>query len=141
MIKKFRHVNVPTEKTPSKRKSHSNETTTISAKNRSNELYVLLNGNAPRNIISGLHFQSSGTTKKNSIVQAFHFDRRQAKLPIVEDPKAPWRCIFCWKEPYEEYLGPLFGPFQLNDQCRGYLNQSSLKDFFLKRQNIVRVFR
>lgn len=127
MIKKFRHVNVPSEKTTTtKRKSPSKESTSISAKNRSDELYVVVNANAPRHIISGLHLQSTGTTKKNSIVQSFHFDRRQTKLQTVEDTKAPWRCLFCWKEPYEEYLGPLFGPFPLNEQCRGYLNQSLL---------------
>ncbi|CAF4594872.1 unnamed protein product, partial [Rotaria magnacalcarata] len=46
-------------------------------------------------------------------------------MNTIEDTKAPWRCVFCWKEPYEEYLGPLFGPFQLNEQCRAYLSHSS----------------
>jgi hypothetical protein len=124
MIKKFRHINVPSERR-ARRKSHLNETTTISIKNRSDELYVVLNDNSPRNIISGLHLESTGTTKKNSSIQSFHFDRRQTKMHTVEDIKAPWRCILCWKEPYEEYLGPLFGPLQLNEQCRTYLNHSS----------------
>ena len=124
IIKKFRHINVPSKKRV-RRKSHTNESTTISTKNRSDELYVVLNDDAPRTIISGLHLESTGTTKKNSSIQSFHFDRRQTKMLTVEDTKAPWRCILCWKEPYEEYLGPLFGPFQLNEQCRGYLSHSS----------------
>ncbi len=130
IIKKFRHVNVPAEKKP-KKKSHSNESTTISIKNRSDELYVILNEDSPRNIISGSHLETTGTTKKNSTIQSFHFHRRQMKMNTVEDIKAQWRCILCWKEPYEEYLGPLFGPFQLNEQCRLYLNNSeSLFCFF-----------
>ena len=124
IIKKFRHINVPSEKT-TKRKSNTKESTTIAPKNRSDELYVLVDENSPRNIISGLHLESTGPTKKNSAIQSFHFDRRQTKMQPVEDAKAQWRCILCWKEPYEEYLGPLFGPFPLNEQCRGYFNNSA----------------
>ncbi len=123
IIKKFRHVNVPSEK-KTRKKSHSNESTTISLKNRSDELYVILNENLPRNVVSGLHLDTTENTKKKSIIQSFHFHRRQVKMNTVQDIKAQWRCILCWKEPYEEYLGPLFGPFQLNEQCRLYFNNS-----------------
>jgi hypothetical protein len=123
IIKKFRHVNVASERR-TKKKSHSNESTTISTKNRSDELYVILNENVPRTILSGTHLDTAGSTKKNSTIQSFHFHRRQVKMNTVEDTKAQWRCILCWKEPYEEYLGPLFGPFQLNEQCRLYFNTS-----------------
>ncbi|CAF0904996.1 unnamed protein product [Rotaria sordida] len=122
IMKKFRHVNVPSEKS-TKKKSHSNESTTISIKNRSDELYVI-NNNSTRTIMSGAHLDTTSNTKKNSTIQAFHFHRRQIKMNTVEDTKAQWRCILCWKEPYEEYLGPLFGPFQLNEQCRLYLNNN-----------------
>lgn len=123
IMKKFRHINVPSER-KTKKKSHPNEPTTISVKNRSDELYVILNENIPRNVVSGSHLDTTGRTKKNSIIQTFHFHRRQVKMTNVEDTKAQWRCILCWKEPYEEYLGPLFGPFPLNEQCRLYLNNS-----------------
>lgn len=123
IIKKFRHVNVPSEKR-TRRKSHTNESSKISVKNYSDELYVILDENSPRAIVSGAQLETTGNTKKPANVQAFHFDRRQVKLNTVEDTKAPWRCIFCWKEPYEQYLGPLFGPFQLNEQCRSYLTTS-----------------
>jgi hypothetical protein len=123
IIKKFRHVNVPSERR-TKRKSHPNESTTISTKNRSDELYVMLNENLPRTILSGAHLDTAGNTKKNPTIQSFHFHRRQVKMNAVEDLKAQWRCILCWKEPYEQYLGPLYGPFQLNEQCRLYFNNS-----------------
>jgi hypothetical protein len=93
-------------------------------KNRSDELYVMFNESSPRTIISGSHLDTTANGKKPSVVQSFHFHRRQVKMNTVEDAKAAWRCIFCWKEPYEDYLGPLFGPFQLNEQCRLYLSNS-----------------
>jgi hypothetical protein len=136
IIKKFRHVNVPSER-KTKKKSHPNESAKISVKNRSDELYVILNENLPRNIVSGTHLDTTGHTKKNSTLQSFHFHRRQVKMNIVEDTKAQWRCILCWKEPYEEYLGPLFGPFQLNEQCRGYLNHSML---FIFNEYIIKYY-
>ncbi|CAF2329046.1 unnamed protein product [Rotaria sp. Silwood2] len=123
IMKKFRHVNVPSEKS-TKKKSHSNESTTISIKNRSEELYVILNDSSTRTIMSGTHLDTTSNTKKNSTIQGFNFHRRQIKMKTVEDTKAQWRCILCWKEPYEEYLGPLYGPFQLNEQCRLYLNNN-----------------
>lgn len=115
---------MPSE-TKTKRKSQPKDTTTISVKNRSDELYVLLNEDSQRTIVSGTHLDETGTTKKNSNIQAFNFHRRPANIHTVEDIKAPWRCIFCWKEPYEEFLGPLFGPFQMNEQCRAYFKNSS----------------
>ncbi|CAF3540727.1 unnamed protein product [Rotaria socialis] len=124
IMKKFRHVNVPVEKKKPNKKSHVNESTVISMKNVSDELYVILNDNSPRTIVSGTHLDTTGAQKKNSTVQAFNFHRRQIKMNTIADTKAPWRCVFCWKEPYEEYLGPLFGPFQLNEQCRSYLNHN-----------------
>ncbi|CAF3341339.1 unnamed protein product [Rotaria sp. Silwood1] len=123
IMKKFRHVNVASEKS-TKKKSHSNESTTISIKNRSDELYVILNNSSTRTIMSGAHLDTTNNTKKNSTIQAFNFHRRQIKMNTVEDTKAQWRCLLCWKEPYEEYLGPLYGPFQLNEQCRTYLNNN-----------------
>ncbi|CAF0792185.1 unnamed protein product [Adineta steineri] len=123
IIKKFRHVNVPSKKRTTK-KSHPNESTTISIRNRSDELYVILNENIPRNIVSGTHLDTTINTKKNSTIQSFNFHRKQIKMNTVEDTKAQWRCIICWKEPYEEFLGPLFGPYQLNEQCQLHLNNN-----------------
>ena len=82
-------------------------------------------------IVSGSYLNTPLNTKENLTVQPFHFHRRQVKINQVEDIKAPWRCILCWREPYEEYLGPLFGPFQLNEHCQSYLNNSKLFIFFL----------
>lgn len=127
IIKKFRHVNVPAEKR-TRRRSKTNESTITPTKNRSDELYVVLNDDddddSPRKILSGSQLDSTKPTKTTSTIQSFQFDRRQIKINSVEDTKAPWRCIFCWKLPYENYLGPLFGPFSLNDQCQTYLKTS-----------------
>ena len=42
-------------------------------KNRSDELYVVLNDNLQRKILSGVQLDSTGPTKKNSTIQSFHF--------------------------------------------------------------------
>ena len=130
IIKKFRHVNVPVTKR-SRKRSKTNESTTISTKNRSDELYVLLNDNddddSPRKILSGSQLDSTKPTKKTPTIQSFQFDRRQIKMNSVEDTKAPWRCILCWKVPYENYLGPLFGPYSLNEHCQTYLKNSNIR--------------
>jgi hypothetical protein len=124
IIKKFRHVQVPSEKKP-RRKSQASESTTISAKNRPDELYVVFNEDSSRTIMSGSQLQVKDHGKKSSPIQSFHFHQRPTKLNTVEDLKAPWRCILCWKEPYEDYLGPLFGAHPLNEQCQMQLNNSS----------------
>ena len=125
IIKKFRHVRVPSEKR-AKRKTHHAESTSISSKNRAHELYVLINDDdASRTIVSGAQLETNQHGKKSSPLKSFYFHRRPVQMNNVEDPKAPYRCVLCWKEPYEDYLGPLFGAYQLNEQCQTYLSQSS----------------
>ncbi|CAF4984780.1 unnamed protein product, partial [Rotaria magnacalcarata] len=80
-------VNVPVEKKNPNKKSHANESTVISMKNVSDELYVILNDNSPRTIVSGTHLDTTGAQKKNSTVQAFNFHRRQIKMNTIEDTK------------------------------------------------------
>ncbi|CAF0726121.1 unnamed protein product [Adineta ricciae] len=137
IIKKFRHVNVPPKRRSTKKKAHSNETATISAKNRSDELYVIANDDVTHRIVPGTHLETSASTKKNLTVQSFYFPRRQVKMNPVEDFKAPWHCILCWKEPYENYLGPLFGPFPLNEQYQGYVqNNKQLPKHYRKLKEV-----
>ena len=123
IMKKFRHVNVQPAK-KSRRKSQNQGSTTISTKNRADELYIVLDKNASRTVLPGSHLDSTSSAKKPSKVQSFSFHRRPVKVNAPEDTKAPWRCILCWKEPYEEYLGPLFGTFPLDEACRLHLNKS-----------------
>ena len=118
ILKKFRHVNVSTEKKtgkPSKSRASTND--------RADGLYVVLDADY-RKVVSGSQLETSKSSKKSSPIRSFHFSRRPVKLNTVEDNKAPWRCILCWKEPYEAYLGPLFGSYPLNEQCQTYLSTS-----------------
>ncbi|CAF1232423.1 unnamed protein product, partial [Didymodactylos carnosus] len=113
ILKKFRHVE--------KKKS----TTKISTKNRADELFVV-NSTTKRCIISGVNIDKTPTTKLSlttSNTGTFHF-QRQPKLNPVEDTKSQWKCILCWKNSFEDYLGPLYGPYKLDDQCKAFLSDS-----------------
>jgi len=97
-------------------------------KNRSHELYVLTNDDSSRTIISGSQLETNPEGKKSSPLKSFQFHRRTVQMTNVEDLKAPYRCVLCWKEPYEDFLGPLFGAYPLNEQCQTYLSQNKQLD-------------
>lgn len=124
IIKKLRHVSVPSVQ-KSKRKSTAASSQAISSKSRPDELFVSFDEDV-RRIISGAQSDGPNSKKKSSPIESFHFQHRPTKTNTVEDLKAPWRCILCWKEPYENYLGPLFGAYPLNEQCQSYLTTSLL---------------